>query len=219
MKKFFFQFQKNIFFRARKKFADFLDFGKGFSYTRHVPKGERNFKLIPWAPFWSVEAKIADLSFSAKTYFLCKFWKIRKKFEFFYRGLKFFMCELRSETFLKQFSKKYRCLKKFTCELRSETGFPSNSNIFRGGIGFARSRPKIVVHLWCWAWRRDQDLPRLSHFDSSIHWQNQNILGDVPGKWGSKPNCSLACSPRLQRSLFGCSKFLKSKNCCMVSNL
>ena len=84
----------------------------------HVPNGERNFKLTYRPPFLSVEAKIADLSFSAKWYFLCKFWKIRKKFRKKYRGLIFLTCELRSETFFeKKFSKVWKNL---PCELRPE---------------------------------------------------------------------------------------------------
>ena len=73
----------------------------------HVPNGERNFKLTYRPPFLSVEAKIADLSFSAKWYFLCKFWKIRKKFRKKYRGLIFLTCELRSETFFENSFRKF----------------------------------------------------------------------------------------------------------------
>ena len=45
-----------------------------------------------------LEAKIADLGFSAKTYFLCNFLFKYSHSEKSYRGLKFYVCGLRGET-------------------------------------------------------------------------------------------------------------------------
>ena len=59
-----------------------------------VSKVERDFKLTSLLPFLEDEAKIADLSFSAKVKFLCKFSKIRKNYVFQKSILKIEACEL-----------------------------------------------------------------------------------------------------------------------------
>ena len=86
-----------------------------FPSLLRVPNGEGNFKLTYLLQFLSVEAKIADLGFSAKWFFFLYFFLQNFHFGKSYGDLIFYVCELRCET--RCSCSVQRCFNIICCEL------------------------------------------------------------------------------------------------------
>ena len=80
---------------TEKFYSSEKSYSKSFKVVLHVPNGDSNFKLTYLRAPMELANKIADLGFSEKSYFLYDFLFKTFHSEKSYRGLIFFVSELR----------------------------------------------------------------------------------------------------------------------------